>query len=145
MVIPGVTRSVCCLTPCALSSAAVVFSVCSYLSSPAAVTTDAMVQVSCVMKGRLVIVADMERQIRLLVILTIGIAYVIEIQVIAWRHVSHNVWRYELAEIDSDATLVTKSWDGRKARTKWWVNSASDWESKAIAKTLVKLKRLMQG
>lgn len=48
-------------------------------------------------------------------------------------------------EIDSDATLVTESWDGRKARNKWWVNDAGDWEPKAIAKTLVKLKRLMQG
>ena len=48
-------------------------------------------------------------------------------------------------EIDSDVTLVTESWDGRKVRNKWWVNDAGDWEPKAIAKTLVKLKRLMQG
>ena len=91
-------------------------------------------------------------QIRPLVILGIGIACVIENQVvefqenkvIARRHVFHNVWCCELTEIDSEATLVTESWNGRKARSKWWVNDAGDWAPKVMAKTLVKLKGLVQ-
>ena len=73
---------------------------------------------------------------------------VIEFQegkVIAWRHLMHNVWRYELTEIDANTTVVCESWDGRQARSKWWVSDSGDWVPKAMAKTLVKLKGLMQG
>jgi len=83
----------------------------------------------------------------------LGIAYMIQNQVvefqenkvIAWRHFLHNVWRYELTEIDANTTLVTESWDGRQARSKWWVSDSGDWVPTAMAKTLVKLKGLMQA
>jgi hypothetical protein len=83
----------------------------------------------------------------------LGIPYLIKSQVvefqenkvIAWQHLLHNVWRYELTEIDASTTLVTESWDGRNARSKWWVSDAGGWVPKAMAKTLVKLKGLMQG
>jgi hypothetical protein len=73
---------------------------------------------------------------------------VIEFQegkVIAWQHLLHNIWRYELTEIDSNTTLVTESWDGRQARSKWWISDSGEWVPTAMAKTLVKLKGLMQG
>ena len=83
----------------------------------------------------------------------LGIPYVIKNQVIeyqdnksiAWQHLLHNVWRYELQVIDTNTTLVIESWDGRKARSKWWVSDAGKWVPTAMAKTLVKLKELMQG
>ena len=83
----------------------------------------------------------------------LGIPYVIKNQVIeyqdnksiAWQHLLQNVWRYELQEIDANTTLVIESWDGRKARSKWWVSDAGKWVPTAMAKTLVKLKELMQG
>jgi hypothetical protein len=83
----------------------------------------------------------------------LGIPYVIKNQVIeyqdnksiAWQHLLHNVWRYELQEIDANTTLVIESWDGRKARSKWWVSDAGKWVPTAMAKTLVKLKELIQG
>ena len=72
---------------------------------------------------------------------------VIEFQegkVIAWQHLLHNIWRYELTEIDANTTLVTESWDGRQARSKWWISDSGEWVPRAMAKTLVKLKGLMQ-
>ena len=72
---------------------------------------------------------------------------VIEFQegkVIAWQHLLHNIWRYELTEIDANTTLVTESWDGRQARSKWWISDSREWVPTAMAKTLVKLKGLMQ-
>jgi len=83
----------------------------------------------------------------------LGIPYVIKNQVIeyqdnksiAWQHLLHNVWRYELQELDAGTTLVIESWDGRNARSKWWVSDAGDWVPIAMAKTLVKLKKQMQG
>jgi hypothetical protein len=83
----------------------------------------------------------------------LGIPYVIKNQVIeyqdnksiAWQHLLHNVWRYELQELDASTTLVIESWDGRKARSKWWVSDSDKWVPIAMAKTLVKLKKQMQG
>lgn len=72
---------------------------------------------------------------------------VIEFQegkIIAWQHLLHNIWRYELTEIDANTTLVTESWDGRQARSKWWISDSGEWVPTAMAKTLVKLKGLMQ-
>ena len=72
---------------------------------------------------------------------------VIEFQegkVIAWQHLLHNIWRYELTEIDANTTLVTESWDGRQARSKWWISDSGEWVPTAMAKTLVILKGLMQ-
>jgi len=83
----------------------------------------------------------------------LGIPYLIKNQVIeyqdnksiAWQHLLHNVWRYELQAIDANTTLVIESWDGRNARSKWWVSDAGQWVPVAMAKTLVKLKELMQA
>ena len=83
----------------------------------------------------------------------LGIPYVITNQVIeyqegksiAWQHLLHNVWRYELTPITSNKTLVIESWDGRKARSKWWVSDSYKWVPKAMAKTLVNLNGIMQG
>jgi hypothetical protein len=82
-----------------------------------------------------------------------GIPYLLKNQVIeyqdnksiAWQHLLHNVWRYELQAIDANTTLVIESWDGRNARSKWWVSDAGQWVPVAMAKTLVKLKELMQA
>lgn len=67
-----------------------------------------------------------------------------ESKVIAWQHLLHNIWRYELTEIDANTTLVTESWDGRQARSKWWIADSEEWVPTAMAKTLVKLKELTQ-
>jgi len=82
----------------------------------------------------------------------LGIPYIIkntvlefeENQSIAWRHLLHNVWRYELIEVDPRTTLVIQSWDGRNARSKWWVSDSYKWVPNAMARTLVKLKELAE-
>ncbi len=82
----------------------------------------------------------------------LGIPYIIKNTVlefeenksIAWRHLLHNVWRYELIEIDPGTTLVIQTWDGRKARSKWWVSDSYQWVPRAMAKTLVRLKELAE-
>jgi len=63
---------------------------------------------------------------------------------IAWRHLMHNVWRYELIEIDPKTTLVIQTWDGRKARSKRWVSQSYKWVPRAMAKTLVRLKEISE-
>ncbi len=63
---------------------------------------------------------------------------------IAWRHLMHNVWRYELIEIDPKTTLVIQTWDGRKARSKRLVSQSYKWVPRAMAKTLVKLKEISE-
>jgi len=83
----------------------------------------------------------------------LGIPYLITNQVIeyqegksiAWQHLLHNVWRYELVEISPNKTLVIEIWDGRKARSKWWVSDSYKWVPKAMAKTLVNLKGLISA
>ena len=83
----------------------------------------------------------------------LGIPYIIKNTVlefeenksIAWRHLLHNVWRYELIEIDPRTTLVIQSWDGRNARSKWRVSDSYKWVPKAMARTLVKLKELAES
>lgn len=82
----------------------------------------------------------------------LGIPYIIKNTVsefeenksIAWRHLLRNVWRYELIEVDPRTTLVIQSWDGRKARSKWWVSDSYKWVPKAMARTLVRLKDLAE-
>ena len=63
---------------------------------------------------------------------------------IAWRHLMHNVWCYELIEIDPKTTLVIQTWDGRKARSKRWVSQSYKWVPRAMAKTLVRLKEISE-
>ena len=82
-----------------------------------------------------------------------GIPYFITNQVIeyrenkaiAWQHLLHNVWRYEIVEISSNRCLVIESWDGRRAKWKWWIDDSYKWVPKALARTLVKLKGLISG
>ena len=64
---------------------------------------------------------------------------------IAWQHLLRNVWRYELQEIDPNTTLVTETWDGRNALSRWWVSDSGEWVPKAMAKTLVKLKVICES
>jgi hypothetical protein len=40
---------------------------------------------------------------------------------------------------------VIESWDGRKAKWKWWIDDSYKWVPKAMARTLVKLKGLISG
>ena len=63
---------------------------------------------------------------------------------LAWRHLMHNVWRYELVELDPRTTRVIQTWDGRKARSKWWVSDSYQWVPRAMAKTLVRLKEMAE-
>ncbi len=63
---------------------------------------------------------------------------------LAWRHLMHNVWRYELIEIDPRTTRVIQTWDGRKARSKRWVSQSYKWVPRAMAKTLVRLKDMAE-
>jgi hypothetical protein len=82
----------------------------------------------------------------------LGIPYIISNQVvefkensaIAWRHLLHNVWRYQLEQITDSKTLVIESWDGRLARSKWWVSDSDKWVPIAMAKTLVRLKQALE-
>ena len=63
---------------------------------------------------------------------------------LAWRHLMHNVWRYELIEIGPRTTRVIQTWDGRKARSKRWVSQSYKWVPRAMAKTLVRLKDMAE-
>ncbi len=83
-----------------------------------------------------------------------GIPYAIKNQVIefqeaksiAWQHILHNVWRYELREIDEQSTEVIESWDARNARSMWWIKKGKpqNWVPKAMGKSLVNLKVLLE-
>jgi len=83
-----------------------------------------------------------------------GLPYVIRNQVIefkegsaiAWQHLMHNVWRYELQKIDENTTQVTESWDARGARGLWLIKrrKPQNWVPKAMGKSLVMLKEIME-
>ena len=68
-----------------------------------------------------------------------------ENNVIAWQHLLHNVWRYEIVEETANRCLLIESWDGRRAKWKWWIDDSYKWVPKAMAKTLVNLKGLMNS
>ncbi len=84
----------------------------------------------------------------------IGIPYRITNQVvefeegklIAWRHLGRWVWRYKLEPISPTETIVTESFDGRPSPFQWWLRkrNAYPFVEKAVAKTLVRLKRLAE-
>jgi hypothetical protein len=83
-----------------------------------------------------------------------GLPYAISNQVIefkednaiAWQHLLHNVWRYELKKIDENTTEVTESWDARSARGLWFIKKRKpqNWVPKAMGKSLVMLKEIME-
>ena len=70
-----------------------------------------------------------------------------ENEVIAWRHLGRWVWRYELKELSPNKTLVTETFDGRPSPFRWWLNArkAYGFAQVAVAKTLVRLKKLAEG
>ena len=83
--------------------------------------------------------------------MSIGIPYVMRNkvveykhnEVIGWRPLAHNTWRYELKAISANSTLVTQWMDGRKA-PKLLMKREIRWAAKAIAKTLVNLKNFVE-
>ncbi len=66
---------------------------------------------------------------------------------IAWRHFGHHIWRYELLELDSLHTQVTEFFDGRPARSQYWLRKINAYQNnqKAILKSLVRLKELLEA
>lgn len=71
-----------------------------------------------------------------------------ENELIAWRHLGRWRWRYHLAAISADKTLVTESFDGTYAPmlSKLWLHlrHAYPWTQKAVAKSLVRLKAVAE-
>jgi hypothetical protein len=65
---------------------------------------------------------------------------------IAWCHFYKHRWRYELEPVDGGTTVVTETFD---ARTALWppglyLLNAYDSNQTAVAKTLVRLKALVE-
>jgi hypothetical protein len=69
-----------------------------------------------------------------------------ENKLIAWRHLGRWIWRYELEQTSKGKTRVTESFDGRNSPFQWWLRSrgAYHYVEKAVAKSLVKLKQLVE-
>ena len=69
-----------------------------------------------------------------------------EDRLIAWRHLMHWVWRYELTAVDARTTLVREYFDANPSRSKKWleVTGAIARNPKMIAKSLVRLKELAE-
>jgi hypothetical protein len=67
-------------------------------------------------------------------------------KLISWRHLGKWVWRYELTDLGNDKTRVVESFDGRPSPYQWWLRrrNAYKYVEKAIAKSLVRLKRLVE-
>ena len=72
-----------------------------------------------------------------------------ENQLIAWRHVGHWRWRYELQPQSTTHTLVTESFDATHAPgvMQIWLKArkAYPWTQMAVAKSLVRLKALAES
>lgn len=81
-----------------------------------------------------------------------GLPYIMKNQVVefrenellGWKPLARNIWRYELKQLDDGSTEVTQWMDGRKA-PKLLMKREITWADKAIAKTLVKLKRIIEA
>lgn len=67
-----------------------------------------------------------------------------ENELIGWRPLARNTWRYELRALDKETTEVTQWMDGRKA-PKLLMRREVKWAGKAMAKTLVNLKNLVEN
>lgn len=65
---------------------------------------------------------------------------------IAWCHFYKHRWRYELQPADGESTVVTETFDGRTALFPpgLMVLRAYDQNQVAVARTLVRLKRLVE-
>lgn len=70
-----------------------------------------------------------------------------ENELIGWRHLGRWIWRYELKALSPNQTLVTESFDGRPSPFQWWLKarSAYIYAEKAVAKTLVRLKKYAES
>ena len=70
-----------------------------------------------------------------------------ENKLIAWRHLGRWRWRYEIREISPNQCEVTESFDGRKSISQSWLKfrKAYPWTQMAAAKTLVRLKEVMEA
>ena len=66
---------------------------------------------------------------------------------IAWRHTGRHRWRYQLEPIDANTTVVTETFDGSTAifPPALKLINASENNQKAILKTLVRLKAIMES
>lgn len=81
-----------------------------------------------------------------------GLPYIMKNQVVefrenellGWKPLARNTWRYELKQLSDGSTEVTQWMDGRKA-PKILMNREITWADKAIAKTLVNLKRIIES
>ena len=67
-------------------------------------------------------------------------------RLIAWCHPGHHRWRYELIAINDQQTEVIETFDGSTARIPVALNLMNAYEGnqKAILKTLVRLKKLVE-
>ena len=65
---------------------------------------------------------------------------------IAWCHFFRHRWRYELEPVDAESTLVTETFDGRTALVPVALMAIDAYGNNqvAVAKTLVRLKRLVE-
>ena len=70
-----------------------------------------------------------------------------EDELIAWRHLGRWIWRYELKSLTPAQTEVSESFDGRPSPFQWWLKTrnAYPYAEKAVAKTLVRLKRYAES
>ncbi len=65
-------------------------------------------------------------------------------RVIAWRHLGHHEWRYELRPIDDNTTEVTESFDWGKARFPAALYELVNYPEKNLAGIKATLERLAQ-
>lgn len=70
-----------------------------------------------------------------------------ENKLIAWRHAGRWRWRYEIREISPNQCEVTETFDGRKSISQAWLKfrKAYPWTQMVVAKTLVRLKEVMEA
>ncbi len=65
---------------------------------------------------------------------------------IAWRHIGRWRWIYDLRSISPTQTEVTETFDGTTSISQAWLRmrKAYPWTQMAVAKTLVRLKALVE-
>lgn len=67
-----------------------------------------------------------------------------ENELLGWKPLARNIWRYELKQLADGSTEVTQWMDGRNA-PKILMKREITWADKAIAKTLVNLKQIIEA
>ena len=107
---------------------------------------------SKMVKGRMVGPEKLELGSRFFMRMQMGVPYIMKNQVVefrknellGWKPLARNTWRYELKQLADGATEVTQWMDGRNA-PKVLMKREITWADKAIAKTLVNLKRIIEA